>query len=131
MQIKSALKHRDRAIERVRDLYSSAEQFGLPSDTINERYCDILQSELPAGKAPGWTRSFVDGYRKALIDNLYRSSLVYGAFIDGKFYSTHRNRDDYYEKQGLSARIFAEEHDKAVAGHYWASNLKPFFIGTR
>jgi hypothetical protein len=126
MEITRALKLRDQAVSSLRDLYSLAASCGLSSSQINEEYSHILER---LAKAPGWVRAYLDGYRAALTEEAYRNKLVYGTFINGQFYSTHRNREDYYEKQGLSPQIFSEEHDRSKAcGHYWADSLKPFFV---
>jgi hypothetical protein len=43
MRIELALAKRDRAISQLRDLFSSAEHFGLPSVTINDRFHEIAK----------------------------------------------------------------------------------------
>lgn len=125
MNINTALKKREQAVTSLRDLYSHAASCGLLSSQINEEYNRILAR---LEKCPRWVRNYLDGYRAALTDESYRTKLVYGAMVNGRFYSTHRNRDDYYEKNGLSPGIFSEEHDKSeTKGHFWADSLKPFF----
>jgi hypothetical protein len=124
MNITTALNKRNQAKSRLVDLYSKAEIYGMTSDEINTAYNDILAD---LAKAPQWVRAYLDGCRSILNDQAYRNQLVYGAFIDGKFYSTDRNRDDYYEKHGLSANVFSES-EKQQIGHYWARNLRPYYI---
>jgi hypothetical protein len=123
MDISLALRRRDRAVSNLRDLYSRAEHFGLLSSQINDEYNVILAN---LGKAPQWVRQYLDGYRAALTEQAYRQQLVYGAIIDGHFFSTHRDREDYYEKSGIEPRAFAD--DNPTKGHYWRNNLKPFFV---
>ena len=126
MRIKTALRKRDAAVRRLRDLYSSAEHFGLPSATINDRFHAIVES---IGKHPAWVRAYLDGWRAALGEQAYRNDLVFGGFVDDKFYSTHHDREDYYEKHGISARDYADDGRVAKRGHYWKRNLRPYFVG--
>ena len=88
-----------------------------------------ILATMRKSKAPQWTIAYVKGYHQCLRDVLYGSSLVFGAWVDGKFYSTHRDRDDYYEKQGINACDYAVmTQSNASVGHYWAHNVsKPYF----
>ena len=124
MRIKLALAKRDAALLRLKDLYSSAEHFSLPNATINDRYNAVLAS---VAKCPEWVRVYLDGYRAALNDQLYRQHLVFGGFVDGVFYSTHSSRDDYYEKHGVEPRDYADNGRVLQRGHYWAKTLRPYF----
>jgi hypothetical protein len=123
MYITTALKRRDQACSKLQDLYSRAAHFGLPSSHINEEYNHILSD---VSGTPRWVRAYLDGYRAALTDAAYRNQLVYGAFIGERFYSVHRERDDYYEKNGIEPRAFADPNP--TKGHYWRESLKPFFV---
>lgn len=135
MRIERALKLRDSAKMRLRDLYSAATHFGLPSDDINIGYSAILAD---LGKAPQWVRSYVDGYRQALTDRLYETALIFGGFIDGEFYSTHSNRPDYYGKHGVDAADWAaratdighyfDRYRELETGRYDRGEYKPFYV---
>jgi hypothetical protein len=120
-----------KALTALRDLYSQAESFGLPSEIINARFHEILT--VTCKHAPEYVRTYLRGYRHALDDQLYRHCLCYGGYLDGKFYSTHGNRADYYEKHGINARDYAENGRVVGSGHYWIKHVdngkpKPFFI---
>jgi hypothetical protein len=57
----------------------------------------------------------------------------FGGFVDGKFYSTHRNRPDYYESNGISPADYSDDGRVTARGHYWIASVdagkpKPFFI---
>jgi hypothetical protein len=124
-----AIKKRDAAIGRLRDLYSSAESFGFTSATINERF-SAINADLY--KCPSWVREYVSGYRRCLDDMLYRYKLVHGGFYAEKFYSTHSNRYDYYGSNGIDAVDYADNGRVTLRGHYWIKhvdkgNPKPFF----
>jgi hypothetical protein len=123
MNIGTALKQRDQAVSSLRDLFARAAMFGLPSSQINEEYNFILER---ISKAPRWVRAHLDGYRASLTDSAYRNQLVYGAYLNGRFYSTHHERDDYYAKNGIEPRAFADPNP--TKGHYWRDSLKPFFV---
>ena len=130
MRIETALKYRDRAITQLRDMHSSAQMFGTPSATMNERFAEI---QARCAKCPEWVMQYVRGYRAALIDQLYRDSLVFGGFVGDKFYSVHRDRADYYEKNGIEPCAYADDGLVTRRGHYWIKSVdagkpQPFFI---
>ena len=128
MRIETTLKHKSEAIRQLRDLYASAATFGLLSADMNTRVAAI-KAETLAG-CPYWTIAEFNGYRAALTDQLYRDSLVFGGFVDGRFLSTHRNRADYYETQGVEPRDFADDGRVQQRGHYWSPTKEPspFFL---
>ena len=128
MRIETALQRKARAVMQLRDLFSSAESFGMTSAALNERVKTIRETTL--AKCPHWVHAHVDGYREALTDSLYRRSLMFGGFVDGRFYSTHRTRPDYYESNGIAPADFADDGRVQDRGHYWSttSTPKPFFI---
>lgn len=124
MRIEQALKIRDAAKMRLRDLYSHAEFYGMDSDSINAGYSAIL---VDMAKGPQWARSYIDGYRQALTDRLYETVLIFGGFVDGEFYSTHSKRPDYYGKHGIDP---SDWHNRASdIGHYF-DRYKPLDRGT-
>jgi hypothetical protein len=125
MRIKRALAIRDRGLAALVSCYSSAKCFGSDSATMNDRKLELLE-QTGVNKAPFRIRSYLDGYWRALMDNAYQHDLVYGAIIGDIFYSTHRNRSDYYGSNGIEPSAFAQ--DNISKGHYWAESLKPFFI---
>ena len=135
MKIERALKLRNAAKTRLRDLYSHAEFFGLDSDSINSSYSEILRD---LGRAPYWVRSYIDGYRQALTDRLYETALIFGGLVDGEFYSTHSNRPDYYGKHGIDAADWSnvamnvghyfDRYRPTETGKYDRGAFKPFFV---
>ena len=129
MRIETALKRRDRAVSQTRDLFSTAKIAGMESAAINEAFGKIRATTL--AKCPEWVGAYVDGYRQALTDLLYRESLMFGGFVDGVFYSTHRDRPDYYETNGISPADYSDNGRVMARGHYWSTTAtpKPFFIG--
>lgn len=130
MQFDTAYNHREKAIQRLRDCYSTARIVGYTSDQLNNKVLSIVFE--PIAKCPTWVKTEVKGYWRALQDKAYENDLVFGAVIDGVFYSTHSNRPDYYEKHGISALEFNLDLENNNAGHYWIEPLdygriKPFF----
>ena len=113
---------------KLRDLYSTAASCSMAHSAICERWNDILAA-MPKG-TPEWVRSYLNGYRDCLTANLYREHLVFGGMVDGRFYSTHRNRDDYYEANGIEPSAYADNGRVKDRGHYWSRDLKPFFISS-
>lgn len=134
MRIERSLKIRDEAKRRTREMFSFASHYGMTSEEMNASYAAIISD---MGKAPHWVRAYVDGYRQAQMDRLYES-LIFGGFVDGKFFSTHSDRRDYYGKAGIDP---ADWHKAAKAkGHYFdrfvplatgvydRGAFKPFFV---
>lgn len=131
MDIGRALKIRDRALSRATDIYGRAECFGSTSATINKEWCEMLEW-LNGLKVPRWIQAYLDGWRKAKTEQLYAQQLVFGGMVDGVFYSTHRDRADYYEKNGIEPREYADDGKVKERGHYWRPQehrpLRPFFL---
>lgn len=124
--IKRNLTKLDEAIMSIRDLYSEAKIAHLTSRKVSEKVADIMNS---IADCPVWVRRFVMGYETCLVHNLYDTSLVFGCWIDGKFYSNVSSRNDYYQKQGKTASIYSVESNNGTLGHYWSDDVsKPYFI---
>lgn len=129
MDTKRALDYQAHGVARIQDAYSSAKSFRSPAVNLHAKLAAILD-EMRARNVPQWAIHYVKGYSQALMDSLYRHDLVYGGFRDGVFYSTHRDRPDYYERHGISARDFATDGTITATGHYWAADTsRPFFTG--
>jgi hypothetical protein len=129
MRIETALNRRNTAIQSLRSLYETAKFYGPLSSQMNEDKAKIRRSTL--AKCPHWVIAYFDGYEKALIDALYRDSLMFGGFYEGKFYSTHSNRADYYGNNGIEPSEYADNGKVSNRGHYWLTTKepKPYFIG--
>lgn len=124
MDIAKSLKQRDAYRIAVADIYSTARVAGMTSTAINEA---VRKARARFPRLPNWAASYVEGYEKALRDDLYANYLVFGGFINGTFYSTHSERDDYYGKHGIDA---LDWHNRAAdRGHYWKACLRPYFTG--
>lgn len=137
MRIERALAIRSAAGIRLRDLYSSATIQGLTSDEIQAGWQHI-RKDYP--KAPQWVWSYLDGYKQALNDSLYRDHLIFGGYIGERFYSTSRGRSDYYESCGIDPAAYADDGLVKRRGHYWRESMpfkggtytrgiRPYFIG--
>ena len=123
MKIEKALKLRERAKNNYRDIFSSARHFGHSHTVMLEKRASVLDG---LSKAPYWVKAYLEGYWQALQDQAYADALIYGAIINGQFYSTHHDRPDYYEVHGIEPSAFAS--DNPTKGHYWTNSLKPFFV---
>ncbi len=131
MRIETALNKRDSAVRSIRDLYSSAYHSGMTQREMLTRKARIVER---LAKCPGWVREFVRGYESALFDRLYEASpmggpaLVFGGWVDGRFYSVHRNRPDYYESNGFSPAEFSDDGRVTRRGHHWGhfNPARPF-----
>ena len=126
MRIERALAVRNSAAAAYRDLFSTAQHFGLSHANMLDRRATIW--ECMPKKTPRWVYSYLNGVWDQLQADAYRHALVYGGKVDGAFYSTHRDRPDYYEKNGIAPRDYADDGRVKERGHYWAHNLKPFYV---
>lgn len=127
MDITLARKKIEAALEQLRTSYSMAIHFGQTHDVLLESISKIRSTTLKG--CPRWAIAEFYGYQRALSDNLYRTSLVFGGMVDGKFFSTHSNRDDYYVKNGIEPSAYADNGLVKDRGHYWDSTPpRPFFI---
>jgi hypothetical protein len=113
MRFKTAYNHQERARSAIADILRSSESFGRSSDEESKLVRAVFES---ISHCPQWVKSYVSGYRDALREQ-QRRKLVFCYTVDGKLYSTHRNRDDYYEKHGLGPKEVYEQ--ATFCGHYW------------
>ena len=122
MRIETALAKRDAAVRSFRDLYSMAYHAGMTQKEMGSYKARILEG---LAKCPEWVRAYVRGYETALFDRLFAASpmgkpaLVFGGIVNGRFYSVHRDRPDYYEKHGLSPADFSDDGRVSDRSHYW------------
>lgn len=128
MRIETSIKRRDQAITQLRDLYSSARICGMSSADLNSGIRRIIDTTL--SNVPKWAIAEFKGYSRALGDQLYIDALMFGGFVDGKFYSTHRDRSDYYETNGIAPAEYADNGRVKARGHYWKTTAtpRPFFV---
>ena len=127
MKLDTAIKRQHEVAHAIRDVYAMAKIVGLTSTEINERINKIKAERLNG--APRWVWAHVAGVEDQIRIDLYSRFLMFGAYVNGVFYSTHRDRPDYYEKHGISPRVFSEQ--KETSGHYWilpSGKIKPFFV---
>ena len=134
MRIELALHKRDRALTALRDVYSAGRISGSTSADLERRRHETLRTHA-IDKCPAWVRAYLDGAWRQMIDTAYRQDLVYGGFVGERFYSTHRNRPDYYEINGIEPSAYADDGLVTQRGHYWIASVdagkpKPFFVST-
>lgn len=125
MRFSTAYNHRERIISHLSDLYSGARIFGMLSSDISKRRNEIMAT-LPKG-APGWITEYATGWERCMRSFMERE-VIFCYTVDGKLYSTWRDRDDYYEKHGLGPK---EVYDRAThSGHYWdcKGELRPYYV---
>ncbi len=129
MRLETSLKRVAEAIRKTREIYSCAKLCGITAREIDNEVREMRQTTL--ANCPNWAWSEATGYERAIRDSLYESSLVFGGFVDGVFYSTHRDRADYYEKNGIQPSEYADNGKVKNRGYYWKTTEtpKPYFIG--
>jgi hypothetical protein len=99
--------------------------FGMLSSEISERRNKAVAT-LPEN-APGWIMDYISGW-EACMRSFIDREVVFCYTVNGVLFSTHRDRDDYYEKCGFSPRGIYEL--ATHSGHYWdiKGKLKPYFV---
>ena len=127
MKLETSINRQHEVAQAVREIFEMAKIVGLTSDEINLRLNKVKSERLKG--APRWVWSHVAGIEDQIRLDLYSSFLIFGAYVNGVFYSTQRGRSDYYEKHGISPRVFSEQ--KSTSGHYWSlpsGKIKPFHV---
>jgi len=120
MKVSTAYNHRERALQSLAEMYQHARMFGMTAQAMNERRVEILKS---INHCPGWVLSYISGWERAISAEVYREQVFFYTMPDGSLVSSHRDRDDYYEKKGWGPR---EVYEQAIeCGHYWIINGKP------
>lgn len=132
MKIETTLQKRNAAVSRLRDYYSAAKFYFPTAREMNEEIAKIKAANL--AKCPEWAKAYFDGVAAQLVHELYSvgGRLVFGGYVNGVFYSTYRNRPDYYEKHGIEPSEYADNGRVTGRGHYWIDDngnvTKPYFI---
>lgn len=124
--LKRSLRIQRDAANALRDLFSRAKSFGFThNQMLNQR--GGIYAKLRVNDCPAWVNSYLQGVWDTLQAQAYQHDLVYGGYVDGLFYSTHSDREDYYQKHGIEPRDYADNGRVKSRGHYWKDNLNPFF----
>jgi hypothetical protein len=119
--METALKRRQEAVLQVGDLLRMARHTMPTAQDLHRNYLDRVIGGTLKG-CPTWAVAYVQGYYDALTQQLYERDLIHGAFVLGRFYSTHSARPDYYDHNGISPQVFADCNNRN--GHYWAESIK-------
>jgi hypothetical protein len=124
MRVERAWAIREECYSDLVSLFSNARAFRPPfAEMLDQRDAVYAKAE----KCPHWVRAYLCGAWQVMYQGLWHDELVYGAWIDGRFYSTHRDRPDYYEKLGKTASEFCTPEISKRANHYWAADVsRPF-----
>jgi hypothetical protein len=110
---------------RIVDLISLARTFHLTHQEIMDRYHKLY--ERYPGDLPTHVREFARGYYTALIDNLYRTDLVFGYLWGNILYTKF---EDYPPALRQQLRC---DVDTVTHGHFWKDTLvsgknRTFFV---
>lgn len=125
MKVTKQIEVQNLLVNGQRSIISEAKRFSLTHAEMIERLVE-RRKRGQYEKLSYIRRYYLQGAFAELTNMLYRENLVFGCWINGNFYSSHNDRDDYYEKQGLSPAIYAKVSEHKV-GHYWSHSLKLFF----
>ena len=126
MKIETALNHKIRVLSAIESMVYAAKVSSVTSDQFND---DAQAIFATISHCPGWVRDYCQGYLDCERKRIQRD-LIGGGFIDGVFYSTRSNRDDYYAKHGIDPLAWAEKYQGGQvedSGLYWAHSLKLWF----
>ncbi|HQT78002.1 MAG TPA: hypothetical protein PLD10_13185 [Rhodopila sp.] len=117
MRIDTALKLRNIAVLKINDLDRRARFYGMSHDAILAE-----KSQIDMKKAPGWVRTYVEGYMQCLRDKWYTDGTLVWAHVapDGTRYTADKNVpawaqpvDPLYQA-GKGAEIATWK-----SGHFW------------
>lgn len=118
MNQKTAINHKNRAVQLLVDYYRTVEMFGASHDAITNKYIEVIKT---LENCPQWVKSYVSGFNDATRSILERKLVFFYTMPDGNLVTTHKNREDCYEKLGYGPK---EVYDKAThSGHYWVIKL--------
>jgi hypothetical protein len=127
MKHTTAYNHKTRALSAIDSLFACARISGIPANDLIESYKVIMADHV---KLPRYMREYLRGVFDEKWKQLYKDSLVFGGFFDGKFYTTHSNHDRYYQKHGFTPMAWAEHVAGGMVsiGHYYTTTqrYKPF-----
>ena len=119
MKVETAVERMIRGRQQITDLYSKARIFGMSGDSINTEFGEIKKKL----KAPQWVNQYLNGYRDALSDQLYRHDLDFRFIMEGDIIvSTYKGSPIYYEKMGYKPSDLSDRPN----GHYWTKTNRPF-----
>ena len=127
MRIETALNHKTRALSSIESMVYAAKVSSITSEQFNQDSQDILAT---VAHCPRWVRDYCQGYLDCERKRIQRECLLHGGWIDGQFYSTHSDRDEYYANHGIEPRAWAEKSQGGQvkdSGLYWAHSLKLWF----
>jgi hypothetical protein len=128
MRYTTQRNHMISAKSAIESLFSCARIIGMQSHEVHSAFLKILADH---SKLPNYSKQYLRGIYDEKIAQCYRDSLVFGGFYNGRFYSTHSKRDDYYGKNGIGPAQWAMDSHNGVikTGHYWitCATFKPFF----
>ena len=126
MKIETALNHKNRVLSAIESMVYAAKLSSVTSEQFNQDSQDIFAT---ISHCPRWVRDYCQGFLDCERKRIQRG-LISGGFIEGIFYSTHRDREDYYAKHGIEPREWAEKYQGGQvedSGLYWAHNTKLWF----
>ena len=126
MEIKKALRVRDRTIIRVQDKLSMAKLVKMHSNKLNQELIAV-QNDTPKD-TPEWVREYVRGYIAAMRDELHHNHLEFCYTLrDGTIVSTYPDSPRRYSKLGYTPKQVHDLSDNSDGNFYWKDSNKIFF----
>ncbi len=128
MKLSRSIDLRNSAAQSLRALWSRAETNGMTfAEMMAER--NTIFSRI--AKTPVWVNSYLNGVWDTLSEIYQRRQIHCYTMPNGDIVSSHRNRDDYYERKGIDPQTLSQT--AAYSGFYWDTSrgLMPHWVSER
>lgn len=114
LHLSTSINHKNRALSKLVGLYRWLETSGMSSEELGNKKREIMQG---VERCPRWVLAWLEGWADCRQRTIEQQLVFFYTLPDGSLVSTHRDRDDYYEKRGIGPR---EVYELAThSGHYW------------
>lgn len=118
MNIKQALKKRDKGTVVLSNIYQMARISGLPARVIQDKW--IVWKKENASKVPQWVVYYWYGYEDSMREMLYRNDLEFCYIVNDTRYSIRKESPLYYRLHGLKSSDCTD----CPSGFYWINTGK-------
>lgn len=122
---KRILNTKERGRGFIARIWQEGYEYSHTSQHIHERY---LQWRKEQGKCPGYVWEYLNGYYDAISAIHQKNNIRFMYLVDGKLYGIDRQKDDYYEKNGISPEQLCNLIGpvNTIGDFYWSHSLKKF-----
>jgi len=113
MKISTALNHRNRFLQRVKDIFLRARCYGLSYEKILMIYQKEINNTPQWKLLPVWAKEYIRGFRDAILGEIESRDIVWKLYLNGKYV----DRKDVLDGQWI---------DVKGGCHFWIKTEKPY-----